>query len=404
MRTRRPLRNGGAVSIAVLLLHLLGRGIASAEECPHFVEASEGLPTKAEWRSYPVLADLNADGHIDIAAHPRKGRMPGVWFGDGEGRWSRVEEGLGFPFSPCGVGVDAADVNGDGHLDLGIADHCSGLFVYFGDGQGGWRLAPLIDHVERSGREDLAFGDIDGDTLVDIVAIATSRGGLQFYRGDGQGNWTREERGLPKEGKGKSVALGDLNGDGRLDIAAAFRHRPIDSPVVWVSNSEGYFEPASTNLPKDGKLRVVEVGDVNGDEHLDLVASTIYEVGRPPLLVYLGDGGKSWELSVEGLPGPLSMDDPQAFYGVYLGDFNADGHSDLVGNDWARTGVRLWLGDGSGKWAECRGTGLPVPAEEHPGQFGYGLAVGDVNGDGKQDLVMTTGLAPEGSLRVWLQE
>jgi len=372
------------------------------ETCPTFEPASEGLGIEAEWRTYPKFVDFNHDGHLDLIGHPRKGPSPGAWLGDGRGNWKLATEGLILPGFPCGVGVDAADVNSDGNIDLAIADHCRGLFVFLGDGEGGWKLGPLVDAVETGGREDLALGDLDGDGDVDLVAIGSYRGGIQYYAGDGRGGFKRAERGLPKIGMGREVVVADVNADGRLDIAASFRSgEPEPNPVLWLSNGSGNFHPVVQDLPDDGNFWQVSVGDVNGDGLPDLAASSDYVRGRPPLLVYLQDAAGGWSLAVEGLPPPVQDGHLEAFHGVALADFNGDTHLDLVAVDWAKAGLRLWLGDGSGRWSECPKTGLP---EGHERQFGYGVAARDVNGDGKPDLAAAFGRAPRGSLQVWVQK
>jgi hypothetical protein len=376
---------------------------AAGGECPRFASGSRGLPTVGEWRTHPAVADVNGDGKPDIAALARKSVGPTVWLGDGKGAWKSASTGLLVPEGSCGVGVDLADVNEDGKLDLGVADHCQGLFVFFGDGKGVWKLGPTVTRELGRGYEDMAFTDLNRDGHVDLVAISSSRDGLVAYMGDGQGRWKLADVGLPDSGSGADLKVGDLNGDGRPDIAASFvaagqgSKLPPESShnVVWLSQPSGRFEPSSRGIPNDAKWWGVALGDVNGDGRLDVALSSDHWPDRPSILVYLGDGGTSWKPAVEGLPTPK---DDLMFEGVELADLDGDRHLDLIAVSHMDAGIRVWMGDGQGKWRECKDTGLP---EGRTTLRGWGLAVQDLNGDQRPDLVVGVGREGKGGLEVW---
>jgi hypothetical protein len=401
----RPPRRWLAPWLAAAVWLAAGGAQASGEGCPRFESASEGLPTVGEWRTYPDLGDVNGDGRLDVAAYPRKERGPGVWLVDRKLEWTAASGGLVVPGFSCGVGVDLADVNGDGHLDLGVADHCQGLFVFLGDGGKSWRLSASVLERDRRGYEHLQFGDLDKDGHRDLVAIGSFRGGLAVFRGDGKGNFRPrppEETGLPDFGRGSDLYLGDVNGDGILDLAAAYSgaggRRPppgLHRNYVWLGDSEGRFRPAATKLFRDGRAFGVALGDVNGDGHGDLAVTR--DRGRP-LQVYLWspevDAG--WLPALEGLPGEGTA----RLQDVEITDITGDGHADLVATDHRRSGIRVWRGDGTGAWQECEDTGLPRGREE---VLGWGLAVGDVDRDGRSDIAAGFGRNAEGSLEVWVQ-
>ena len=379
---------------------------AYASECPTFESRSEGLPTSIEWRTRPVLGDVNSDGRLDIAGNPRKARHPYVWLAQENGTWETATAGLLMPGTTCGVGVDLGDVNSDGHLDLIVADHCNGLFLYLGDGNGAWRLAPKSPmRGDRRPHEAVRFGDINGDGHLDIVAIATYRGGFTVRLGDGKGNWRKTETGLPEHGYGTDVELVDVNRDGHLDVVAAYsvdlgRLYSQDERqlyAVWVSTGPAQYVDASDTLPWKGKIWDIAVGDVNADGFVDLVASFDIQSDVRPLELFLGDGGKTWTPAAAGLP---PVDSQELYEGVALADVNGDGHVDLTAMKHIDAGISLWLGDGKGAWSACPSTGLPT---KRPENRGWGVTVHDVNDDGRADVTAAFGRNGEGSMEVWVQ-
>jgi hypothetical protein len=405
MKQHAPQLTALLFLLLALAVHSLAAPTARVD-CPRFVDASSGLPTAWEWRTHPALGDVNGDGHLDIAAHPRKATGPWVWIGSARGKWEESSQGLALPGMSCGVGVALGDVNEDTHLDLGVADHCHGVFIFLGDGKGRWRLGHQAPLGDGRGFEDLQFGDLNGDGHLDLIAVGAFDTGFALHLGDGNGNWQRQNMGLPDTGFGRDLKLADINGDGRLDVAAAFTDDiasalPFDrhNNVVWLSQASGGYRRASDGIPTDRQYRGVALGDVNGDDRLDVALT---ESGaRPstqPLRVYRNAGDGTWKDSSEGLPGPTQG---LSFSGVGLADLNADGHADLVALTWLEGALRVWRGDGAGRWHECQETGLP---QGRVGMRGHGLSIDDVNGDGKPDLAAGFGRNGQGALAVWIQQ
>lgn len=413
---RRGTRRGLAFGVP-LALGLAVAGGAGAGTCPSFELAADGLPTGGEWRTHPAFGDVNGDGHLDLAANSRKGDGPRVFLGDGTGKkWKNASTGLAAPGVSCGVGVDLADLNGDGNLDLGVGEHCAGLRLYLGDGKGVWRLHSdsVLSRGRKAGFDDIVFSDFNVDGAVDLVVIGSERGGFSLFLGDGKGGFTKPDHDLPEYGWGHNLAAGDIDGDGAPDFVAAYQAsgRPIQrddpdliitqrrNPIVWLNDGTGKFRSASKGIPDEGTMRAVALGDVNGDGHLDLALSQAYHADRSPLSLYLGNGGKSWALAPKQ---PTPKADGTVYRGIQFADFDSDGNLDMIASDHRAAELVIWMGDGKGGLERCESSGMSFQGRPETKPRAWGIGIADVNKDGKPDVASGFGRSGGGALRFWLQ-
>jgi hypothetical protein len=341
--------------------------------------AREGLPSNKIWKSQITFGDINGDGFPDLGLVSRLADGPYVYINDGKGHWKDASEGL--PRETfCGGGVAFSDVNKDGKMDIAIADHCKGVYVYLGDGAGHWKLSS--SGLPTIGCEDVAIGDFNNDGCPDLVVVAAQEEGVRAFQGDCKGTWREHSEGLPPTEWGNAVAVGDIDGDGNADIAAAYAL----GPRVWLGNGKGSFKETSEGLPAPDVHGLymfgIALGDINGDGKLDIAVSSAI----PGIEVFLWDNGK-WKASNNGLP-------PMNALGVALGDLNNDGKMDLVVAGKTNLeeiggvyGVFPFLGDGQGNWKLDDTTGLPTTGRERT--WGAGLA--DVNRDGVLDIGVAFG-------------
>jgi hypothetical protein len=167
-----------------------------------------------------------------------------------------------------------------------------------------------------------------------------------------------------------AVATGDLNGDGQLDLATA--NSTSNVAAVLLGRGNGTFQaPAIYSTGTNSYPNYIAIGDVNGDGKNDLVSSNNYSAG---LAVLLGNGNGTFQAATIYYTGARVV-------GVVLRDLNADGKLDLITSNTSTSVVGVLLGNGNGTFQPVKAfsTGLNT--------FPTTPAVGDINGDGKPDIV-----------------
>lgn len=356
---------------------------AAAGPAPvHYAPARSGLPSSKIWKSQMAIGDIDRDGFPDLGTVSRLADGPYIWRNNGDGTWTSASNGLPRE-SFCGGGMDFGDANGDGITDVGISDHCRGVFVFFGDGEGNWTDASA--GLPRIGCEDFAFGDFNNDKCLDVAVVAASEEGVRAYTGNCKGEWRESSTGLSGEEWGNGVATGDIDGDGNIDIAAAYSA----GPRVWLGDGTGNWTAASVGLPAPeihGLYWGVDLGDVNGDGKLDLASGAAIP-GAEVFIQEQGEDGIRWRKASEGII-PLNA------LGVAFGDLDQDGSTDLVVAGKANLeeiggvyGIFPFFGDGNGNWTYSPNTGLPTDGRERT----WGVGVADFNKDKVPDVAAAFG-------------
>ena len=345
-------------------------------------EKARAVLTGVRVGSSSLLGDVDSDGILDLVITGQDAaREPTatVYIGDGQGAFTDANAGLtGVLYSSSSQG----DVDGNGALDLVITgEDANGdptATLYLNDGQGGFtETAAGLTGVDNGSS---SLGDVNGDEALDLVITGEDtnfRLTATLYLGDGQGGFTETAAGLTGVDNGSS-SLGDINGDGALDLVITGRDANGDATAtLYLGDVQGGFTETAAGLTgvDDGSS---SLGDVNGDGALDLVITGEDPHGHATATLYLGDGQGGFTETATGLTGVVSGSSS-------LGDINGDGDLDLVitGLDadanFNRTAT-LYLGDGQGGFVDANAGLIGVRGE---------ASLGDIDNNGTLDLVIT---------------
>jgi hypothetical protein len=335
-----------------------------------------------------AVADVNGDGKPDLVVAnycPSTGcgnggisGMVGILLGNGDGTFRTAVS-----YSSGGVGAQAvaiADVNGDGKPDLlvsngnpGCGERCNGTVgVLLGNGDGTFR--PAVIYGSGAGdAQSVAVADVNGDGKPDLVVanfctfVTCSDGMVGVLLGNGDGTFQPATIYDSGGSNATSVAVADVNNDGNPDLLVANAYSATVG--VLLGNGDGTFRAAAT-YASGGTLAVavaVAAADLNGDGKPDVVVTNASGVG-----VLLGNGDGTFQKVVtyySGAPGSRS---------VAIADVNGDGEPDLlVANNY---GIGLLVGNGDATF--------PLPVIYSSGGGPFSVAVTDVNGDGRPDLLV----------------
>lgn len=351
-----------------------------------------------------VSADFDKDGKPDVGVLQADGTL-NILLNDGHG-------GLKTPVSYANPNYTstfiqqafAVDLNGDGYADvLAFDDSNNALIFYLNQKNGTFATAQTIDLVYDFGNVNcIALADVNADGKLDVVTIATNLTSvsstdvtIQTLLGKGDGTFAVAGKSLTEtvtvasqvETPGNyAITLGDLNGDGKLDLAAVFEE--YDSmntgklvASIALGNGDGTFgalnsdNPFSINLSSPTRLFIdsagVQILDLNHDSKPDLAVDA-----QGTLFVLLGDGSAGFTSTVTTQAGGSDQ--------ILYQDVNGDGVPDLIQESGM---LNVWFGKGDGTF-NPPSDGYAYVVD---GGTGQGMNLADFNGDGHMDIAQLGG-------------
>jgi hypothetical protein len=365
--------------LAIADLDRDGRPDLAVAGAPAAVHLNDAVFAVGEWESFSsdavdagvapsfvALGDFNRDGALDAAvANVGPPGSVTIHLGAGNGTFAAAPPVDGGP-SPHAIAV--ADLNRDGRLDLVVSNLFDArIVVLLGNGAGGFAATPSSPIVTGSSPGPPVAADVNGDGIPDILVPSADANTIAVLLGDGAGGFAAATP-LQTVDSPMSVAVGDLNGDGALDVVVV--HNDSGSTLsVFLGVGDGTFG-ARDDVASFPAPRAVVLADVNRDGHLDALVGSIMS-----LAVHLGDGTGALPLtSSQGLP--VTGD-----RGVAIADLDRNGILDVVTTgDNPDSQVALGFGNGNG--------GFSVVGPFSTGSDPQGAAVGDLNGDGRLDVVV----------------
>ena len=324
-----------------------------------------------------VVGDFNGDGNQDLAVANELSDNVSILLGDGAGNFSAPTN---FAVGHVPEWVAVGDFNGDGKQDLAVANRYSDdVSILLGDG-GGHFSAPTNFGVVDS-PYFVAVGDFNGDGKQDLAVPSIFSANVSILLGDGGGHFSAPTN-FSAGDFPYSVAVGDFNGDGKQDLAVAYAGFYPDyngGVSILLGDGTGKFS-GPTLFSAGNDNHSVAVGDFNGDGKQDLAVAYagFYPDQNGGVSILLGNGHGNFSAATNF----GTVTDPLF---VAVGDLNSDGKQDLVVPSGGPSGTgtaSILLGDGAGNFSAPTNFTITV------GTWPYSAAVGDFNGDAKQDLAV----------------
>lgn len=332
-----------------------------------------------------AVADVDGDDDLDLLTSNRNANSVSLRVNNGQGVFSAGSE------VAVGTRPDAlvvGDVDGDGDLDfLTAADDLSRtVSLRLNNGQGNFDRGQEISTGQFP--KSVALGDIDGDGDLDLLVASSGSNAVSIRRNDGTGSFSGSQE-VPVGTSPTDVVVGDVDGDGDLDLLTAdYGNNRLFSGggttvSVRLNDGQGNFSGTQQVTVGLGPYALA-IGDIDGDGDLDLLTansgrSTPTASGNTTVSVRLNDGQGNFsgnqEFSVGATPEEL-----------VLGDIDGDGDLDVLiakGFSSSSSAVSVRLNNGRGQFSGTQ--------EVEVGTAPNALVLGDVDGDGDLDLLTAIG-------------
>jgi glucose/arabinose dehydrogenase len=313
--------------------------------------------------------DFNGDGRLDLAVANAGSDNVSVLLGNGNATFAaRINYAVG----DQPKNVFARDLNNDGRLDLITANQGSAtVSVLLGNGNG--TFAPAVAYASPGGSHEAIAVDLNGDNRPDIAVVGWGDTVLRILMNNGNGTFAPGVN-YGAGNQPHSVTSADFDGDGDIDLAVA--NWVSNNVSVFRNNGNGTFQSAITIASGAGP-HSIRAADLNGDGRADLVTAND---NSHNVSVFLGNGNGTFAAGVAIAVGR----NPKS---VAIGDVNKDGRLDIVtansggnypnGDSSDGKKISVLLGNGNGTFGTTR--------EYDTGHTPFSVTLGDFDADGDLD-------------------
>ncbi len=307
-----------------------------------------------------AAADFNGDGKVDLVV---ANVGVSVLLNTGAGVF-QAGQNISAGSNPTQVVV--ADFNSDGKPDVAVSDSASnGVSILLGNGDGTFQTAAL--YGAGAGPSSLTVADFNGDGIPDVATSNRNSGNISVFLGKGDGTLAQATN-FQVGAADMFIASGDFNGDGIVDLAVA----DFTANTVWIltGNGDGTFKAPVANTVGVGPISIA-VGDFNHDGKLDLAVAN---QGSQNVSMLMGVGNGSFQAAV-------TVNSGAGTQYVATTDFNGDGILDLiVANQAGDVSVLIGLGNGT----------FNAPASYVVGANPVSIAIANFNGDGRPQAAVAS--------------
>jgi len=344
----------------------LGVGLNSSRSVSTFTKANPYFTRSTINNSADgdlVLVDMNGDGIPDLVSTQFTHLAISIGNGDGTFKAANL-----YGAATGGVGTGmlyVGDLNHDGKKDVVIADTADNwLDIFLGNGDG--TMQALVTMAAGNSPYSPVIADFNGDGNPDIALTDTNDNDISLYLGNGNGTFQARQT-ISVVSRASQMSVGDINGDGKPDLAIG--GWGTNQITVLLGNGNGTFASGTTLAGPIATISA-QLADVNNDGNLDIVSTGN---GDSNTYIYLGNGNGTFQAVKT-----VAM---AASYQAQVGDLNGDGLPDLVTIDSGANMVSYAFGNGDGTFQAA----VTLAAASNP--FTNGIAIGDLNADGRPDIV-----------------
>lgn len=318
-------------------------------------------------------ADLDGDGYIDIVSANKFGNSV-TWYKNLDGSGNFGPENLVALLNQT-ISVFAADMDNDGDVDILAISAPNKTVVWYEnlDGKGNFSPQKVISN-QVDGAFSVIAADIDGDGDMDVVLASDFLGLMWFENLDGMGQFSSKKIIDGQIGNSRSVVAVDIDGDGDLDILG---NGTGSNKIYWIENLDGLgnFGPRRIIDSVGLYANVVFAADIDGDGDMDVVFASN------------GDNEVAWYENLDGLgnfgPKKIITNTLEKAFSVYAADLNNDGDMDILStSSRVFDGEIVWFEnlDGLGTFSEKKTISTEV-------QLAQSVIAADIDNDGDMDVV-----------------